>query len=228
MRYGLATTLIVSLAIVMPGEGRTAEPGPALQPGSLPRVGQLNKQPSGVGMPDARVATFGDSLRYADTLGQLARRGVGVAFPGNLASSRYGMVDQKGSTPRPTYWVAQLWRRLMGSVVLDAGPPRDGLNIYAHCRRGVPGGVVLLVVNDSATATRSLRIAGASQRYTLSGGTSGPGEIRLNGRMLRLGPGNAVPMMGGVVERAGPIRLAPTTITFLTIPYASNKHCRTR
>lgn len=228
MRYARATALIVAATIMSaPAEGRSPDRGPAIQPGSLLRTQAIDNRSPGIdaAMPDPRVSTFGGTLRYASSLGDLARRGFGVPFRGNLASREQGFVDLGDAAPRPTYWVAQLWRRLMGDVVLDPGSSKD-LHVYAHCRRGVPGGVVLLVINDSRSATRTLHVAGASQRYTLSGHASRPMEVRLNGRVLRPGPGNAVPMMAGVVERAGAVRLPPATITFLTIPYASNKQCR--
>ena len=43
---------------------------------------------------------------------------------------------------------AELMNELMGTTVLDSGVPvRPGLHTYAHCLRGTPGGVALLVIN---------------------------------------------------------------------------------
>lgn len=71
---------------------------------------------------DPWAATFLDSFRYLDQLGRLAQRGVQVVFHNTLASSDYGLIDQNTLKPRPNYWPALLWRRLMGPVVLDAAP----------------------------------------------------------------------------------------------------------
>jgi hypothetical protein len=161
-------------------------------------------------------------------LGRQARRGGGVSFAEGLGSSKYGLLDRKTSRPRPSYWVAVLWRRLMDNVILEPDASRLDLHVYAHCMRGVPGGVVLLVVNNNRSVVRTLRVAGAGQRYTLAADSANASEVKLNRRMLRLGADKALPMMAGVVERAGPIRLAPATITFLAVPYASNSHCRPR
>jgi len=74
-----------------------------------------------------------------------------------LAASDYGLLDEKTLMPRPNYWGALLWRRLMGSIVLETGVPiQMGLHVYAHCQRGTPGGVSLLIVNnDRGGASRT-------------------------------------------------------------------------
>ena len=68
------------------------------------------------------AATFLDTFRFLDQLGRLAKQGVSVVFHNTLASSEYGLLDQNTFEPRSNYWAALLWRRLMGSSVLDAGP----------------------------------------------------------------------------------------------------------
>ena len=228
MRHAITTALIVSATIMTPAvPARSAETGMVLRPGSLPRIDARSRS-EGLPLVHERASTFGDALRYADSLGRQARRGASVAFPGGLGSSRYGLLEPRTARPRPNYWVAVLWRRLMDNVVLDSGASRLDFHVYAHCLRGVPGGVGLLVVNNNRSVARTLRIAGASQRYTLAADFVNARDVKLNGRMLRLGPDKALPMMAGAVERSGPVRLPPATITFLAVPYASNSHCRAR
>ena len=87
------------------------------------------------------AATFLDAFRYVDQLGRLARRGVQVVFHNTFSASDYGLVDEASLQPRPNYWAALLWRRLMGTTVLDAGSsPAPGLRLYAHCLAGRRGG----------------------------------------------------------------------------------------
>lgn len=171
------------------------------------------------------AATFLDTVRYVDTLGRLARQNVAAIFHNTLASSEYGLLSSDDFTPRPNYWAALLWRRLMGQTVLDAGPSREGLHLYAHCLRGMPGGVALLAINNSRSAPSRVILAGASQRYTLSADTLESPDVKLNGKVLRLGTGDAMPAMDGAAEWAGPVRLSPATITFLAMPSAGNKFC---
>ncbi len=98
------------------------------------------------------ATTFLDSFRYLDQLARLAKQSVNVVFHNTLAASAYGLLDQDTFAPRPNYWAALLWRRFMGSTVLESGVPiQEGLHVYAHCLRGAPGGVALLAINNSRT-----------------------------------------------------------------------------
>jgi hypothetical protein len=169
--------------------------------------------------------TFLDTFGYTDVLGRLAKHGVAASFHNTLASSEYGLLESHAFTPRPNYWAALLWRRLMGTTVLDAGPSREGLHVYAHCLRGVPGGVAVLAINNSRTQVSVVNIAGTSERYTLSADKLESDEVKLNGTVLRLDPNDSLPGIAGVAEHSGPIRLSPATITFLAVPSARNLQC---
>ena len=144
-----------------------------------------------------------------------------------LAASDYGLLDEKTLTPRPNYWGAWLWRQLMGTTVLDAGVPiRSGLHVYAHCQRGTPGGVALLVINTDRDAPHALTLPAASLRYTLDAANLLDDRVRLNGRPLALGPGDELPAITGAPTKAGTLTFAQATITFLAIPDAGNNACR--
>src|SRR5713101_5663981 len=126
--------------------------------------------------------SFLDTFRYLDQLGRLARAGVQVVMHNTLAASDYGLLDEKTLTPRPNYWGALLWRKLMGNIVLDPGVPIEtGLHVYAHCQRGTPGGATLLVINPSRDTPHSLTLEVASERYTLDAASLGDTHVRLNG-----------------------------------------------
>jgi hypothetical protein len=85
---------------------------------------------------------------HLDQLGRLARQEVDAVFHNTLVASDYGILDEESFEPKPNYWGALLWRRLMGTTVLDTGfANRAGMHVYAHCLRGVPGGVAMLVLN---------------------------------------------------------------------------------
>jgi heparanase len=170
-------------------------------------------------------STFLDTFRYVDQMGRLAKRGVKAIFHNTLASSEYGLIDQTDFRPRPNYWAALLWRRLMGTVVLDAGSPREGLHLYAQCLRGHPGGVALLAINNSRTDRSEITLPTASVRYTLSAPTLQSGSVMLNGQPLKLDPNDDLPEIHGRATAAGPMHLAPATITFVAIPKAANAAC---
>jgi len=172
--------------------------------------------------------TFLDSFRYVDQLGRLAREDVRVVIHNTLAASDYGLLDEKTFTPRPNYWAALLWRKLMGPTVLDAGIPiREGLHVYAQCLQGgAQGGVALLAINNSRTDAHALALPLAADRYTLTGQPLDTRDVRLNGRPLALRPDNQLPDMAGDRVAAGTIPLPAASITFLAIPDAANPSCR--
>jgi hypothetical protein len=171
-------------------------------------------------------STFLDTFRYLDQLGRLAKAGVQVVMHNTLAASDYGLLDERTLTPRPNYWGALLWRRLMGATVLDSGLPIDqGLHVYAHCQRGKSGGVALLVINTDRIASRSLRLSSASQRYALDATSLRSTILQLNGTTLALDDKDDFPPIEGLPIPSGTLTFAPATISFLTIA-AGNNACR--
>ncbi len=68
------------------------------------------------------ASTFTDTFRYVEQLGRVARLGVQVVMHNTLSASDYALIDEDTLEPRPSYWAALLWKRLMGTRVLDAGP----------------------------------------------------------------------------------------------------------
>ncbi|MBR1120547.1 hypothetical protein JQ628_03385 [Bradyrhizobium lablabi] len=174
---------------------------------------------------DAWASTFLDSFRYLDQLGRLARAGVQVVAHNTLAASDYGLLDETTLKPRPNYWAALLWRRLMGTTVLDAGEHR-GTHVYAHCRRGIAGDVTLLAINTARTSAAILQLPLPSERYTLSAEHPEGAEVKLNGAVLELDPEDRLPSLAAIRSPAGSVELAPATITFLTIADAGNAACK--
>ena len=173
------------------------------------------------------ASTFLDTFRYLDQLGRLAKAGVQVVMHNTLAASDYGLLDERTLAPRPNYWGALLWRRLMGITVLDPGMPvRAGLHVYAHCQRLTPGGVTLLVINTDLGSSQALTLPTASKRYTLDAAVLRDTVVRLNGNSLALKPDDELPRIDGAPADAGVVKFAPATITFLTISTAGNKVCQ--
>lgn len=172
------------------------------------------------------ATTFLDSFRYLDQLGRLARRGVQVVMHNTLAASDYGLLDEATLQPRPNYWAALLWRKLMGTVVLDPGPsPAPSLHFYAHCLRDRSGGVALLAINTDSAATPSIDVPVDAERYTLGAGNVTDRRVQLNGVELGLGADGALPALQGVAA-AGRVGFAPGSITFLAFSSAGNPACR--
>jgi len=173
------------------------------------------------------AADFIDSFRYLNQLGTLAKRGVQVVIHNTLAASDYALVDETTLLPRPNYWSALLWRKMMGTTVLDAGAsPSPDLHLYAHCLRNQPGGVALLAINADRTASQELDVPTASERYTLTARELLDNKVELNGIELKLGSNGNLPQLTGQSQAAGHVKFAPASITFLAIPNAGNGACR--
>jgi hypothetical protein len=171
-------------------------------------------------------SSFLDTFRYLDQLGRLAKAGVQVVMHNTLAASDYGLLDERTLAPRPNYWGALLWRRLMGVTVLDSGLPiEQGLHVYAHCQRGKSGGAALLVINTDRIASRSLTLTRDSERYTLDATSLRSTVVQLNGTTLALDDKDDLPPIEGLPNPAGTLTFAPATISFLTIA-AGNNACR--
>ena len=176
---------------------------------------------------DTWAAQFADSFRLLDQFGSLAQKGVKTIMYNTLASSDYGLLDEETLEPRPNYWAALLWKRMMGTRVLDPGvKASDGLRVYAQCMTGQGSGVALLVLNVDKRSEAALRIPVAGERYTLSSADLFSSMTLLNGKPLKASADGTLPAINGEPTPAGTIKLAPLTITFLRIPSASNPECR--
>jgi hypothetical protein len=175
---------------------------------------------------DPWASRFRDSFRYLDQLGRLAKAGIAAVFHNTLAASDYGLLDERDLTPRPDYWAALLWRRLMGPAVLDAGPARPGLHLYAQCLPDMPGGVTLLVINTSRTKAAEVALPLPAERYTLTARTLDDGWVRLNGSVLRARKDGTIPQIAGERIPPGRVDIAPESIAFLAVAEAGNGACR--
>jgi heparanase 1 len=171
------------------------------------------------------AASFIDSFRYLDQMGRLAKRGAGAIFHNTLAASDYGLIDQTTLEPRPNYWAALLWRRLMGPVVLDAGPMRPSVHLYAQCLRDRPGGVALLVLNMSGAAV-TLEIPEPADAYVMTSTSLRGQTVLLNGSSLSLGSSDRIPELNAQSFSAGHVKLLPpNSIDFIAVPRAQNPGC---
>jgi hypothetical protein len=169
--------------------------------------------------------TFLDTFRYLDQLGRLARSAVQIVMHNTLAASDYGLLDETDFRPRHNYWGALLWRRLMGTTVLDVSSPAADLHLYAHCHPAKLGAVSLLAINTSRNSSHSLSLPRGAQRYTLAAKELQSTTVRLNGRTLALAADDELPRLEPGTLPAGTARLAPASITFLVIPKAANPAC---
>jgi heparanase len=167
---------------------------------------------------------FLDSFRFIDTQARLAKQGMDAIFTHAILSGSNVVIDEKTFTPNANYWAALLWRRLVGTQVLDAGEIRPGLHVYAHCQRGTRGGVTVMAINLEPTAAR-IEASGPAELYALTAAELTSRTVLLNGTPLVLGPDDAMPRIVPQARNGRHIELAGHSVNFITFPRAANRHC---
>ena len=161
------------------------------------------------------AATYTDCFRYLEQLGRLAKMNVKVVMHNALCASEYALLDQDTHEPRPNYWAALLWNKLMGSKVYEAKSTIDGLDIFIHNQKESSGGTTVLIVNPKETET-FIEIPATAQQYLLTANDILSKTVKLNGEVLKLKSDDTLPQITGKVLNAGEITIPPYSILFLS------------
>ena len=184
-----------------------------------------------------------DMTWYADALGAASQSGVGVFCRETLAGDWLETIgvwqqgkDLQPYTPHPDWWVAALWRKLMGKHVLpkpavsapavaspSSTPPTlpadQALRVYAHSARPPHRGVALVLISLWGNKTMQVRLAGASAKgttaFVLSSGDVSDDVALLNGKALRIGADETLPSLEGVPVLGGSLTLPPRAVAFV-------------
>jgi hypothetical protein len=171
---------------------------------------------------DPFAATYLDCFRYLYQMGSLAKKGVKVIMHNTLAASEYSLIDQDTHLPKPDYWAALLWAKLMGTRVYEAGNGAPGVYLFAHDTKGLPGGITLLIINTNKTET-PVDIPADAEQYTLTSKELQGTSVQLNGQELNLDATDALPPINGKAIKKGSVTIPPTCISFFTIASANTK-----
>jgi hypothetical protein len=163
---------------------------------------------------DRFAATYLDTFRYLNELGALARHGVQVVAHNTSTETDYALIDGETFSPRPDYWGALLWRRFMGTTVLDAGSRQNkNVYVYAHCARGTDGAVSTLVLNPSPDLV-SVKGDGPADVYQLTAKEVQAREVLLNGMPLRVTDSDELPRLVPA-KSSSVVKIRRFSITFL-------------
>ena len=167
------------------------------------------------------AATYLDCFRYLEQLGRLAKKGVQVVMHNTLARSEYALLDNDTHDPRPNYWVALLWNRLMGTKVFEAGQLTEGVDVFAHSLKNSSKGFAVLIVNPKESECL-IEIPLKAEKYLLTSEENLQTKtIKLNGIVLKLKPDETLPELKGEKIKAGEVQLPPHSILFLS--FKNNK-----
>jgi hypothetical protein len=167
---------------------------------------------------------FLDTFRFIDTQARLAKQGMDAIFTHAILSGSNGVIDEKTFMPNANYWAALMWRKLVGTQVLDAGEISPGLHVYAHCLRGTRGGVAVMAINLEPTAAR-IDASGPAELYALTAPELTSRTVLLNGMPLAVGEDDTLPRIVPKALDGKQIELAGHSVNFIAFPKAANRHC---
>lgn len=170
---------------------------------------------------DRWAATYRDVVRFVHNLGRLALGDGNVMFHNTLAASDYGLISEDNLVPRPNYWAAVLWTRLMGRRVLSpkttvAG---DDVTIFAHGHATAAGTSFAVLNASTSTSYEVVTPSGDALVYRLDATDLDAHDVSLNGVLLRAGEDGTLPPLDAV-EAHGPITVAPASVVFVVDPTA--------
>ena len=174
---------------------------------------------------DPFSATYLDCFRYLYQLGSLAKKGVKVIMHNTLAASEYSLIDQDTHLPKPNYWAALLWSKLMGTEVYEAGKESPGVYVFAHNMKGHNGGITLLVINTNKH-TAAVQMTAKAEQYTLTSAKLEGTTVQLNGQELKLDENDELPVLKGKPINSGQVTVPATSISFFAIADAGIKNPR--
>lgn len=181
---------------------------------------------------DQTAPTFEGAFAYVEHLGDAARNGVWVHMYNTLVASDYGLLDDQTHLPRPSYWAAYLWGRLMGTRSLDLAPttPEDKVSVFGHCLKGDDKGAVGVVISNrdgERSYTVDLGSKSASS-ITLTAAALTSGEVLANGQPLTVADDGTFSTPEPIRVDGRALTVAPHSISFITLPAAGAAACRAK
>lgn len=162
------------------------------------------------------ASTYIDVFRYVEQLGRLAKKGVQVVMHNTLNASEYALLDQETHDPRPNYWTALLWAKLMGTKVFAVDNLANGIDVFVHDLKNSSEGKAVLVVNTNEVDF-TFEIPQSGTQYLLTSEEVLSKSIKLNGENLSLKADGTLPELQGKRIKAGEINLPAQSILFLAI-----------
>lgn len=198
--------------------------------------------------------SFRGSLWFANLLGALAKTkpfAHSVYCRQALIGGFYELVSHETLIPNPDYWVAHMWKKLVGTKAIGPilspqreislkessqytfgcckAPGRDSVLIHSFCSARSDGDVVFVIINISDSQAIALNVSMGEKitEYLLSPNKEGfqSQEVLLNGKLLSIENG---PEIRGVNrEQTGMIHIPPISIAFLVAHGTNVKKCFT-
>lgn len=132
--------------------------------------------------------SFESGFWWLDQLGLLALTEQEVIIRQTLIGSDYGLLDHHTYQPRPDYWSSLLWKKLMGSKVLQIKKKNYNrfIRMYAHCANQKENQVTLLVLNLLEDEQKVNLPFDSGIKYILTSDGLKSKSIYLNSKLIKL------------------------------------------
>jgi hypothetical protein len=186
---------------------------------------------------------YASTFWYLNTLGTKAKYGYKVFCRQDIIGAAYGLLSDDFASPssisapdniviHPDYWIGVLWHLLMDTGVINTTSSSASFKAFGHCSKQFTGGLALVVINLSNTASETVSLGGefgaTRIEYILSppsNGVFGNG-ILLNGKELVLENGKLPTITGKTVSTNNPLQLSPLSSGFIIYPDAHLSICK--
>ena len=174
---------------------------------------------------------YADGFMYLDKLGIAAQENISVVARQSFMTGKYALVNMKNNyEPHPSYYLAVLFKRLIGKVVLGINGGDSKFRVYAHCskatQRRIPGSVTVYGINLNEKAV-TFSFSGYQllpvKQFLLTADSLDSDEVKLNGKVLKM-DGDHLPKMLGIIVRQ-PIKIPAKSFGFYVLDQVSAEAC---
>ncbi|CAB3990775.1 heparanase isoform X1 [Paramuricea clavata] len=190
------------------------------------------------GVSDSYIAGF----MWLDKLGVAARFKHNVVIRQTFYGGSYSLINLKTLDPFPDYWSAFLYKKLVGSRVLEV---HDGISlgrtirVYAHCtseKSGYDAGSLVLIALNTQHNEIQLVLTNGLEKLPVHQYLLTPGEnnnvtsqtVRLNGDLLQMVDDTFLPnVQPKIIIPPEIIKLPAVSYGFFVIPNVQAEACQT-
>lgn len=187
-----------------------------------------------VGLSDRYV----DSIEWMDKLGALAGKGISAIARQTLcrtqsdSSFNYALINV--TQPRPSYYPAVFFKRLMAATVLPVNMTPGSLRIrpYAFCSKRFSGGVVLLIVNihdrEKVQVQLGSELGDLQTAFVFSAEALDSDFLSVNGKVIVVNPDGSFPNLSDFAQTLAtstPLVIPSAAYAFIELPNASHPSC---
>eukprot|EP01084_Bolivina_argentea_P189163 325389_1 len=189
---------------------------------------------------DGFTNKYEDSLWYLNALGITSLMGQKGFFRQQLWGydyhPNYALLNNIGNSnnemyvPLSDYWIAVLFKQLMGTNVFNATSSYDSFRVYSHCHKGNPSVVMAYINFDNQPLNVSFgkNLGTNHMDYIITSDKNqlDSSNIYLNGYKLILNNDHTIPVLNGNTSTKNPFEIPPYSVGFIHFSDVRNQLCR--